>query len=124
MSPADNRRRRAAIFLRRHGRAQMEAVVTAFEAGDSSAEVARKFRISRQNAWLWRGLLMDDDPPPPRRCPEVASLLSGEKSPAVELVSVDEPAEAQPPVASARQMRSIGRIVLSVLSRLLRLVLR
>ena len=102
--------------------------MAAFEAGDSSAEVARKFRISRQNAWLWRGLLMDDDPPPPRRCPEVSDALSGTTPPAVELVSVDEPvvepAEAQPPVVSARQMRSIGRIVLRVLSRLLRLVLR
>jgi len=102
--------------------------VAAFEAGDSSAEVARKFRTSRQNAWLWHGLLMDDDPPPPRRCPEVAYALSGTTPPAVELVSVDEPvaepAEAQPPVVSPRQMRSIGRIVLRVLSRLLRLVLR
>jgi hypothetical protein len=106
----------------------MEAIVAAFEAGDSSAEVARKFRTSRQNAWLWHGLLMDDDPPPPRRCPEVAHALSGATPAAVELVSVDdpavEPAEAQPPVVSPRKVRSIVRIAVSVLPRLLRLVLR
>lgn len=118
------RAKRVAILLRRRGRHDFEQIVAAFEAGESAAEVARRFRTSRQNAWLWQQLLVDDDPPPPRRCREVAALLSGEKPPAVELVSVDEPAEPQSPVVSPGQLRSIGRVVLSLLSRLLRLVLR
>lgn len=80
------RAKRVAILLRRRGRHDVEQIVAAFEAGESAAEVARRFRTSRQNAWLWQRLLIDS--PPPRRCSEVVHALAGTKAPAVELVEV------------------------------------
>lgn len=85
------RAKRVAILLRRRGRHDVEQIVAAFEAGESAAEVARRFRTSRQNAWLWQQLLIDS--PPPHRCREVAEALEGAPPPRITLV---EPAPAPP----------------------------
>jgi hypothetical protein len=62
-------------------------------------------RAEVRDQWLWRGLLMDDDPPPPRRCSEVEHALAGTTPPAVELVSVDEPAPPAPSVVTPATQR-------------------
>lgn len=96
----DNRAKRVAILLRRRGRHDVEQIVAAFEAGESAAEVARRFRTSRQNAWLWERLLIDS--PPPRRCQEVVDALAGVAPPRIELVGpAPVPPEPAPPSSRA-----------------------
>lgn len=109
-APVDNRGVRIAIFVRRHGRGKMEQIVAAFEAGETAAEVARRFGTSRQNAWLWQRLLIDS--PPPRRCPEVVHALAGTKSPAVELVEVGEQVEQQLAAADATDAKALLPLLL------------